>query len=60
MMFFGRKKATAAPLAKVETTSSKSIPSFWGSRGEAAPAPDCAVWNDIARALDAKPRSASK
>jgi hypothetical protein len=22
-----------------------------------SPAPDCAIWNDIARALDAKPRS---
>jgi hypothetical protein len=21
------------------------------------PAPDCAIWNDIARALDAKPKS---
>lgn len=23
-------------------------------------APDCAIWNDIARALDAKPKGASK
>jgi len=24
------------------------------------PAPDCAIWNDIARALDAKPKGSAK
>ena len=63
MMFFTRKKVPVADLAPQGAAGSqKSIPSTWGSarKAGATPAPDCAVWNDIARALDAKPRGATK
>jgi hypothetical protein len=60
MMLFRRKKTAASGLLRADASAGKSIPSFWGkaSTPSEAPAPDCAVWNDIARALDAKPRSA--
>lgn len=59
-MRFLRKKSVAPAVQSTQTC--RSIPSFWGKAREAdaAPAPDCAIWNDIARALDTKPRSVEK
>jgi hypothetical protein len=70
MMFFARKKAPspvgfAADLSpQGEVKGAEPHLSLRGRgrhvvAGEGAlPSPDCAIWNDITRALDTKPRGA--
>ena len=65
MMFFKRNKApspvgSAADLSPQGEAKGAEPHLSLGERGGegALPAPDCAIWNDIARALDIKPRGA--
>ena len=56
----GRKAADLSPRGEVKGSGSPL--SIWKDRRaaaaqEAAPSPDCAIWNDITRALATKPKA---